>query len=71
MGIAVHEMVHALGFLHEQSRPDRDDYVSIITGNIIPGRESNFAKFASQHTKLHGIGYDYGSLMHYSSMVQM
>ena len=36
-GIVMHEMFHALGRFHEQSRPDRDQYVSIQTANIQAG----------------------------------
>lgn len=38
-GIIVHEILHALGLFHEQSRPDRDHHVRILWDNIkSPGR---------------------------------
>lgn len=64
-GIAIHEMMHALGYFHEQSRSDRDTYVKVNTENIITGMEGNFD---ISNTDNQGTDYDYSSIMHYGSM---
>ena len=52
-----HEMLHALGFWHEQNRPDRDEYIDIREDNIMPGLEVNFVK--RQDIDSLGSPYDY------------
>jgi hypothetical protein len=42
--IITHELGHTLGFWHEQSRPDRDDYVEVLYENIQSGQLHNFGK---------------------------
>nr|BAC16239.1 myosinase-II [Todarodes pacificus] len=64
-GIVIHEMLHNLGFYHEQNRPDRDDYVTIIKDNIKPGHARNFAKVLPPLISTQGLPYDYNSLTHY------
>jgi Astacin (Peptidase family M12A)/Galactose oxidase, central domain len=59
--IMCHELSHALGVWHEQSRPDRNDYVTINTGNIIQGLGYNFDV---EDAAMQG-PYDFDSIMHY------
>ena len=37
-----HEFMHALGFHHEQNRPDRDQFVEVHLENVVPLYRYNF-----------------------------
>ncbi|KAM8855630.1 hatching enzyme 1.2 isoform 1-T1 [Spinachia spinachia] len=62
VGVVSHEFMHALGFVHEQSRFDRDNYVTIKWPNIWRDRLRNFEKFKTDSLDL---PYDYSSIMHF------
>ncbi|XP_031629485.1 zinc metalloproteinase nas-13-like [Contarinia nasturtii] len=64
-GTIMHEILHALGFLHMQSAYDRDDYIEIIWDNMMPGLEAQFEKSGSNIISHFAGGYDYKSIMHY------
>lgn len=66
-GIIIHELMHALGYIHMQSRPDRDKYVKIVWQNIRPQFVSEFDKVNPGVFNYYGTGYDYQSIMHYGS----
>uniref|UniRef100_A0A670IPQ0 Metalloendopeptidase n=1 Tax=Podarcis muralis TaxID=64176 RepID=A0A670IPQ0_PODMU len=61
-GVALHELMHVVGFWHEHSRADRDKYISISWDEILTGFEINFMK--SWNTNML-VDYDYASVMHY------
>ncbi|XP_022804319.1 zinc metalloproteinase nas-14-like [Stylophora pistillata] len=67
LGIVAHEIGHAIGFFHEQSRPDRDQFVTVLLQNVQPGKENNFRKYPRSTIDSLGTPYDYQSLMHYGS----
>lgn len=66
-GIVMHEIMHTLGFYHEQSRTDRDYYIKINWENILNGTEGNFQKYTQQQIDHLGESYDYFSLLHYTN----
>ena len=65
-GTILHELCHALGKWHEQSRPDRDEYVQVLRYNIEEDELYNFQKRNVFEVDSQGAPYDYTSVMHYS-----
>jgi hypothetical protein len=60
--VVVHEIMHALGFMHEQNRWDRNDWVQIKWSNIHSNKRNQYHR----NPLSTDIGdYDYGSIMHY------
>ncbi len=66
-----HLIGHVLGFFHEQSRPDREDYVKINYALIQPDKIINFQYYPSSVSSTFGFPYDYSSIMHFSQSVRI
>jgi hypothetical protein len=62
-GNAIHEIGHTVGLWHEQSREDRNKFVTVKPENVIDGLVHNFDQHISDGDDLGS--YDYGSIMHY------
>ena len=62
--VIAHELGHCLGFWHEQSRSDRDSYITINLDKIQNGKADDFA--IEDHSSHYG-PYDFDSVMHYNS----
>lgn len=59
----IHELLHAAGVWHEQSRKDRDRYIRVLPANIVDGLAYNFDKHTADGHKV--TPYDRNSIMHY------
>jgi hypothetical protein len=62
LGTAAHELGHNLGMLHEQSRSDSHNYVTILWDNIKPSEQDQYEIDSRADTT---VPYNAMSLMHY------
>jgi len=66
VGTIVHEIMHSLGFFHEQCRPDRDNYIDVFWQYIPNDPQTQYQYQISAGSQ--GIGaFDYNSIMLYPS----
>lgn len=62
----VHELMHAVGFYHEQNRSDRDQYLIIHYDHIQEGLEAQFKNLSQNENRLL-VPFDFNSIMLYGS----
>ncbi|KAI6660106.1 Zinc metalloproteinase nas-14-like [Oopsacas minuta] len=62
--VIMHQILHALGFVHEESRPDRDKNVEIDFENVADGKETYFDIVPEELALTNGTNYQYESIMH-------
>uniref|UniRef100_A0A182R0T2 Metalloendopeptidase n=1 Tax=Anopheles farauti TaxID=69004 RepID=A0A182R0T2_9DIPT len=66
-GVIVHQLLHALGLTHPQTRPDRDFYVLVQEDAIDASEKANLQKYRPGVIEDFGLPYDYESILHCQS----
>ncbi|XP_057324844.1 protein tolkin-like [Microplitis mediator] len=64
--IVLHELGHAIGFLHEHNHPDRDKYIEIKYFNVDADQFDQYNKYSTDEVDTLSLPYDYRSIMHYA-----
>ncbi|CAG5124242.1 unnamed protein product [Candidula unifasciata] len=64
-GIMMHELIHSIGFWHEQSRSDRNSYVTINLTNVEADNHHDYTILSTTTSNNQNVAYDFGSIMHY------
>ena len=65
LGNTIHEIGHAVGLWHEQSREDRNQFIEVHYEHITSGKGHNFNQHISDGDDIGS--YDYNSIMHYGT----
>jgi hypothetical protein len=65
VSVAIHEIGHAIGLRHEQSRFDRDNSISLNLSNVHSDNHHNFTKYTTNYFAVGPL--DYNSVMMYGS----
>jgi hypothetical protein len=69
-GIALHELGHGIGLVHQHSRLDRDGFVTVDWEDVQDSATQNFYKIktgGSYDSLSQSTPYDYSSIMHYGA----
>ncbi|KAE9413004.1 hypothetical protein Angca_010261, partial [Angiostrongylus cantonensis] len=70
IGTAAHEIAHALGFFHMQSRCDHDDFIKLHWENFKADWPPEFSQQTNHTNYNYNLTYDYGDyegVMHYGA----
>lgn len=66
-GHVMHEIMHCLGFCHEQSRSDRDNYITILFNNMHSDYTTLYQYRKEPRNVININSFDYKSIMLYDS----
>lgn len=64
-GLVVHQLLHALGVLHQVYRPDRDEVIQLVKGNMEAGRFEDSFQTVQDFASSAESGFDFLSVMMY------